>query len=149
MNKPLFIAAAVALMSTTALAQSGQMGQTGQGQTAQTAQTGQPLTRIPANSTTVTNYYKQTIYDSANNKLGEVSDVLVDRDGRVTALIVGVGGVAGAGEKDVAVPFSSVRLTTQDNKTWRLVMNSNEGALKSAPGYKYDRSTTTWTPQSQ
>jgi PRC-barrel domain protein len=55
----------------------------------------------------VAHIYKQNVYDPADNKIGEIMDVLVDRDGKVTALVVGVGGFLGMGEKDVAVPFNS------------------------------------------
>ena len=54
---------------------------------------------------TVTDWYKQDVYDPNDNKIGEIMDVLVDQSGTITALIVGVGGFLGAGEKDVAVPF--------------------------------------------
>ncbi len=74
-------------------------------------------------------------------------DVLVDRDGKVTALVVGVGGFLGLGEKDVAVPFNSVRATTKDNNKYYLVMNSTKDALKSAKGFKYDRNAMTWLPE--
>jgi sporulation protein YlmC with PRC-barrel domain len=96
---------------------------------------------------TVTHWYKQNVYDPSDNKIGEIMDVLVDRDGKVTALIVGVGGFLGAGEKDVAVPFNSVRATTKDNNKYYLVMNSTKDALKSAPGFKYDRNAMTWLPE--
>ena len=66
-------------------------------------------TNLPADSVTATHWYKQNVYDPSDNKIGEIMDVLVDRDGKVTALIVGVGGFLGMGEKDVAVPFNSVR----------------------------------------
>src|SRR5215813_8020199 len=49
-------------------------------------------TNLPADSVTVTHWYKQSVYDPADNKIGEIMDLLVDRDGKVTALIVGVGG---------------------------------------------------------
>ena len=62
-----------------------------------------------------------------------------------TRLIVGVGGFLGAGEKDVAVPFSAVKQTTKNNKTY-LTMDTTKDALKSAPGFKYDRDTTAWVP---
>jgi PRC-barrel domain len=58
-------------------------------------------TNLPADSVTVTHWYKQNVYDPSDNKIGEIMDVLVDRDGKVTAVIVGVGGFLGAGEKDV------------------------------------------------
>ena len=105
------------------------------------------LATIPANSMTVTHWYKQNVYDPADNKIGEIMDVLVDREGKATALIVGVGGFLGAGEKDVAVPFNAVRATTKDNNKWYLVMNSTKDALKSAKGFKYDRTSMTWMPE--
>src|SRR5262245_62173271 len=104
------------------------------------------MTSLPADSGTVTNYYKQNVYDPSDNKIGEIVDVLVDQEGRVNALIVGVGGFLGAGEKDVAVPFNSVKGKKKDNK-WYLVMNTTKDALKSAPGYKYDSSKTQWVPE--
>src|SRR6516225_4354125 len=65
---------------------------------------GQVLDTLPANSTTVTNYYKQNVYDPSDSKIGEISDVLVGKDGKVEAFIISVGGFLGVGEKDVAVP---------------------------------------------
>src|SRR5580658_3601762 len=40
----------------------------------------QVLTNLPANATTVTNYYKQNVYDPSENKIGEISDVLVTKE---------------------------------------------------------------------
>lgn len=100
---------------------------------------------IPAESVTVTDWYKQNVYDPQDNKVGEVMDVLLDKSGRVTALIVGVGGFLGAGEKDVAVPFTAVQVSKKNNQ-WRLVMNATKDTLKSAPGFRYDRDSTTWVP---
>jgi sporulation protein YlmC with PRC-barrel domain len=107
----------------------------------------QIMTTLPANSVTVTHWYKQNVYDPSDNKIGEVMDVLVDREGKATALIIGVGGFLGAGEKDVAVPFNAVRTTTKDNNKWYLLMNSTKDALKSAKGFKYDRTNMTWMPE--
>jgi len=97
--------------------------------------------------TTITNFYKQNVYDPGDNKIGEIMDVLVDREGKITALIVGVGGFLGMGEKDVAVPFNAVQVTSKDNNKWYLVMNSTKDALKAAKGFKYDRDAMTWMPE--
>ncbi len=102
-------------------------------------------TKLPGEAVTVTDWYKQNVYDPNENKIGDIKDVLVDKSGRVIALIVGVGGFLGAGEKDVAVPFEAVHLTMKDKKWW-LVMNTTKDALKSAPGFKYDSDKTTWVP---
>jgi sporulation protein YlmC with PRC-barrel domain len=131
-----------ALMTTVA---SAQTPQTAPSQSAGPA--AQILPTIPANSVTVTHWYKQSVYDPADNKIGEIEDVLIDRDGKVTSMIVGVGGFLGMGEKDVAVPFSAVKATTKGNNKWYLVMNSTKDALKSAKGFKYDRNAMTWMPE--
>jgi sporulation protein YlmC with PRC-barrel domain len=101
---------------------------------------------IPANSFTVADWYKQSVYDPKDAKIGEIMDVLVDKSGKVTSFIVGVGGFLGAGEKDVSVPFDAVRITTKDNNKWYLVMNTTKDELKSASGFTYDKNATTWVP---
>jgi sporulation protein YlmC with PRC-barrel domain len=106
------------------------------------------LTSVPADNLTVTHWYKQNVYDPSDNKIGEVTDVLVDREGKIGVLIVGVGGFVGVGEKDVAVPFNAVQFKTKDNNKWYPVMNTTKDALKTAPGYKYDRTTMMWMPES-
>jgi hypothetical protein len=73
--------------------------------------------------------------------------VLVDRSGKATGLIIGVGGFLGAGEKDVAVPFNAVQVTNKNNNKWYLVMNATKDSLKNAKGFKYDRSAMTWVPE--
>ena len=101
------------------------------------------LSTIPADSTTVTNYYKQSVYDPQERKIGTVDDVLVDNSGKVTAVIVGVGGFLGAGERDVAVAFNDVK-PVKKNDQWWLTLDTTKDALQSAPGYKYDKASTTW-----
>jgi sporulation protein YlmC with PRC-barrel domain len=107
------------------------------------------VTAMPTDSVTVTDWYKQSVYDPNNNKIGEVMDVLVDKTGKVTSLIVGVGGFLGVDKKDVAVPFDAVHVTNKDNNKWYLVMNTTKDELKSAPGFKYDRNSTTWMPDTK
>jgi sporulation protein YlmC with PRC-barrel domain len=101
------------------------------------------LTAIPSNATTVTNYYKQNVYDPSDSKIGEIGDVLVGNEGKIDAFIVSVGGFLGIDSKDVAIPFSAVRATNKSG-TWYLTMNATKDALKAAPGYKYDRAKANW-----
>jgi len=100
--------------------------------------------RAPA-GTTITNFYKQSVYDPSDAKIGDVDDLLLDKEGRVTAVIIGVGGFLGMGEKDVAVPFNSVRASEKNDK-WYLVLNTTKDALKQAPGFTYDKAKTSWIP---
>lgn len=101
------------------------------------------MSSLPADSATVTNYYKQDVYDKDQSSIGKIDDVLIDKTGKITALIVGVGGFLGMGEKDVAMPFSAVKGEKKNDK-WYLTSDETKDSLKSAAGYKYDSATTTW-----
>ena len=93
----------------------------------------------------ISDYYNQNVYDVSDNKIGEINDLLVDNAGKVNAVIVGVGGFLGVGEKNVAVAFSSLKVAEKDGKRY-LVLDTTKEALESAPGYTYDRSKSAWMP---
>lgn len=101
------------------------------------------MSSIPSDNLTVTDWYKQSVYDRNNTKIGDIKDVLVDRSGKINALIVGVGGFLGAGEKDVAVPFDAVQEKMKNNSVY-LTLDVTKDGLKSASGFKYDKDKTTW-----
>jgi sporulation protein YlmC with PRC-barrel domain len=98
---------------------------------------------VPADVTTVTNYLKQNVYDPSNNKIGDILDLVVEKDGRITAAMVGVGGFLGLGQKNVVIPFDALTVSQKNNHR-RLTLNTTKDALKSAPGFTYDRATDTW-----
>ena len=106
------------------------------------------LPAAPTDSWTITNYYKQNVYDPKESKIGTIDDVLVDKAGKVTGLVVGVGGFLGAGEKDVIVPYTAVKSQKKDDKWW-LTLDETKDSLKAAPGFKYDRASTTWIPENK
>jgi len=56
------------------------------------------------------------VYGANNENIGDISDTLIDRNGQVVAVIVGVGGFLGIGQKDVAVPFQALEIVA-DNQT--------------------------------
>ena len=78
--------------------------------------------------------YKADVYDTSEHKVGNVTDLMIDSSGNVTAAIIGVGGFLGVGEKDVAIPFKELRVSTRDGKDW-LVLNRTKDELKTAPAY--------------
>src|ERR1700730_4973001 len=47
-------------------------------------------------------------YDNAEEKIGVVTDLIMDSGGNVTTAVLGVGGLFGAGKKEVAVPFKDL-----------------------------------------
>ena len=78
--------------------------------------------------------YKADVYDNAQDKIGVVSDLIMDNNGNVTTAVVGVGGFLGVGQKDVAVPFKDLKVASRDGKDW-LVLNQTKDELKAAPAW--------------
>jgi PRC-barrel domain/EF hand len=69
--------------------------------------------------------------------VGEVNDVVLDWDGSIKAVVLGVGGFLGIGEKDVAIEMSSLRKARESNDSndWFLVVNTSKDMLTNAPAY--------------
>jgi PRC-barrel domain protein len=72
----------------------------------------------------------------------------VTSDGTIAAALVNVGGFLGIGEKEVAVPFSSIELV-RDKNDWHLVVDATKDALRDAPSYKDAVARERLTPQSK
>jgi sporulation protein YlmC with PRC-barrel domain len=75
------------------------------------------LSSPPADSLTVTAWHRQNVYDTNNSRIGQIMDVLVSRDGKITALVIGAGGFLGMGKHDVMVPFSAVKMVRDEDRT--------------------------------
>ncbi|HEY2733847.1 MAG TPA: PRC-barrel domain-containing protein, partial [Polyangiales bacterium] len=57
------------------------------------------------------------VYGSDNSKIGDINDVLIGSGGSVQAVVVGVGGFLGVGEKNVAIPFDALNISRKANST--------------------------------
>lgn len=49
------------------------------------------------------------VYNEANEKLGDISEILLDKTGKVNAVIIGVGGFLGVGQHDIAVTLDKLK----------------------------------------
>jgi sporulation protein YlmC with PRC-barrel domain len=81
------------------------------------------------------------VKNAEGKDLGEIDSVLVnERDGKVTHVIVGRGGLAGIGETKVVVPWSEVKLR-RDRNGGTPVVSLDESVLDRAPRYERRRAT--------
>jgi sporulation protein YlmC with PRC-barrel domain len=53
------------------------------------------------------------VYNDANEKIGSISDLLMDKSGNVKLAVIGVGGFLGMGEHMVAIPFEKLKFVNQ------------------------------------
>jgi len=49
------------------------------------------------------------VYNEANEKIGDISEIIVDKTGKVANVIIGVGGFLGMGEHYVAVAYDKLK----------------------------------------
>ena len=70
-------------------------------------------------------------------KIGDVSDILFTKDGKVLAYVVGVGGFLGIGSKDVAIDPASFQLVPgKDASDYKLRLSMSKDELKAAAKFE-------------
>jgi sporulation protein YlmC with PRC-barrel domain len=57
------------------------------------------------------------VYNEANEKIGDISDVILDKTGKVANVVLGVGGFLGMGEHYVAVAFDKLKWVNEPVRT--------------------------------
>ncbi len=93
---------------------------------------------VPNTAMLTSNIVGLDIYNSQNNDIGKIQDVVVDSGNTVQGYILSVGGFLGMGTHYVAVNPASVWITYDtNNKTWRAAMNATKDQLKNAPEFQY------------
>ena len=70
----------------------------------------------------------KSAYNSQDESIGEVNDLVTDRSGKILAALIGVGGFLGIGEKNVGVPFNALDFRTVDPAERRTDKSAEEKA---------------------
>lgn len=78
----------------------------------------------------------EDVYNLADEKLGDIKEFMLDmQTGEVSYAVLSFGGFLGMGEKLFAVPFTSLRLDTENR---RFILDATKEQLKNAPGFDKD-----------
>lgn len=73
------------------------------------------------------------VVNDANEKIGDIDDLLVATSDKVLFAVLSVGGFLGIGERLVVVPFTSLKIT--GNKV--MLPGGTKAALEALPEFKY------------
>lgn len=95
---------------------------------------------VGANMWRASDLVGKSVYNTANERIGEVNELILDREGKVAAALIGVGGFLGIGERQVAVNYSALQMNTASDGM-RIVVNADRNQLQQAPAF---RSPDTW-----
>jgi sporulation protein YlmC with PRC-barrel domain len=135
------------------------------------AQTAQPSDRAAPAVTTSKSSEKPTlkghwraskliglnVYNDSSEKLGDINELILDKEGKVSAVVIGVGGFLGMGEHDIAVSMDKLKFKEEAVRTSASTTTTKEAttgtATTTAPAAtKTDTNKTTttnagdWTP---
>ena len=106
-------------------------------ETAQAPAGGEYLTAQSEDQISANTYIGQAVYNSADESIGKISDLIMEKSGGIDAAIIGVGGFLGIGEKWVAVPFEKIAITqVPDSEDVKLTTTETAESLQAAPEFK-------------
>jgi hypothetical protein len=82
------------------------------------------------------NLIGHTVYNAQDEIVGDINDLVTDRDGKIVAVLVGSGGFLGIGQKDVALRFEDLKLARDENDSVKIMADVNKEVLAAAPDYQ-------------
>ena len=79
------------------------------------------------------------VYGPDNASIGEIDDLVIGNDGNIQAVVVGVGGFLGVGQKDVAVPFTALHIARKADSASidKITVSYSKDELKNAPKFAF------------
>jgi hypothetical protein len=75
----------------------------------------------------------------ANENMGRIVDVIVDRAGRARAAVIDFGGFLGVGSRKIVVDWSALHFWNVANKGESITLELTRDQVKAAPEYKEDK----------
>jgi hypothetical protein len=92
----------------------------------------------PGNTLLATEYIGRSIQGPGNQPVGTVSNLLVDSTGRVTGIVIDVGGFLEYGAKEIAIAFEAI-YPVMENGREALLVEMIKDQLAAAPAFKRSR----------
>jgi len=103
------------------------------------AQSGKAETFVtvqPAGQWLASQFIGQPVTNDAGERVGDINDLLFDKSGQVSTVVIGVGGFLGVGEKNVAIAFGSLSITADANGKRVVGVPLSKERLQAAPDFK-------------
>lgn len=94
------------------------------------------VTQQPVDERLAGVFFGQAVHNTAGEVIGDIKDLVFDRKGRITAVVLGVGGFLGMGEKRVGVPFEALGSKTDAKGERTIIVALTKDALVKAPEFK-------------
>lgn len=110
--------------------------------TTASAQTAKPATPIvfvaeqPAGEWLAHVMFGAAVQNPAGEVLGDVNDLVFNPAGHISTVVLGIGGMLGIGEKNVAIPYTALTFKAAPDGARIIVVALTKDELKLAPAFK-------------
>ena len=94
------------------------------------------VTVQPAGQWLAGQFIGQAVTNEAAETIGDINDLLFDKSGRIVNVVIGVGGFLGIGEKNVAIPHSTLSITADTAGKRVVTVPLSKERLLAAPDFK-------------
>jgi len=101
-----------------------------------TAPTDLPASVTVLNKSEVESVLGKQVRSAADENMGRIVDVVVDRAGQVRAAIIDFGGFLGVGSRKIAVDWNALSFPSPDDKAGRVTVELTRDQVKAAPEYQ-------------
>jgi hypothetical protein len=78
------------------------------------------------------------VRSAANEDMGRIVDVIVDREGTVRAAVIDFGGFLGVGSRKIVVDWNALHFGSVANKSDSITLELTKQQVSAAPEYKED-----------
>lgn len=100
------------------------------------------VTTQPDNQSLGRVFLGASVKNPAGQIVGDINDLMFDKAGNISTVVIGVGGFLGMGEKIVAVPFNSLTMGPGPDGARSIVLDASKDALTLAPTFTATEKTT-------
>ena len=84
-----------------------------------------------------------TVYDAQGKNIGDVKDIILDKQGKVAAVVLDVGSFLGMGGKFVALSMNDIKVDFDNNNKPKFSVNMTKDQLKAAQAFDLSEKTAT------
>jgi sporulation protein YlmC with PRC-barrel domain len=110
---------------------------------ATTVHTSVSANHIMAGQIRATQMNGATVYDAQGKNIGAVKDIVLDKQGKVAAVVLDVGSFLGVGGKHVAVAMNDLKIDFDNNNKPKFSVDMTKDQLKAAQGFDLSEKTAT------
>jgi sporulation protein YlmC with PRC-barrel domain len=100
------------------------------------------ITQQPGNEWLARVFIGQAVLNAVGETVGDINDLVFNRKGQISTVVIGVGGFLSLGEKSVGVPFDALTFNVGKNGERVIVVALSKDALVEAPAFTATEKTT-------